>query len=259
MKVAFWNGISSSDSVAHYVAAIGMMLAVEYNCNVVLSSNYISNRMIQDCFFRRLLEEGIAHTPYCFLYGSLEYYGALWRMKRNRHDNILEVPIKGVTIIFPPDMEENCMFYYKSFKKDFYLLDMAKGSIAESKNVLDEAELVVVFLSQGKTEIQNFFERFSSLVPKALFVIVDEQRDTGFTYRKLKTEYGIKRNKIGIIPYNDAFEKACEGGNLELYISNNMYQTIDAQNSNFILSLKKLSKKIYMLGMNINAEEQEDE
>ena len=113
MKVACWNGTSSSDNVAKYVAAIGMMLALECKCNVVLSSNYLSNRMLQDCFSRRMLEDGIAHTPYCFLYGSPEYHGALWSMKRNRQDNILEVPMRGVTIIFPPDVAEKSMFYYK--------------------------------------------------------------------------------------------------------------------------------------------------
>ena len=192
MKVAFWNGIKGTDSVACYVAALGMLLAKEYNCNVVLSSNYISNRMMQDCFSKRMLEDGIAHTPYCYLYGSPEYHGALWSMKRNRHGNILEMPIKKMTIIYPPDVAENSMFYYKVSEQSYYLLDMAKCSIAESVKILDEAELVVVFLSQNETEIQNFFERFSSLIPKALFVIVDYQRDSGYSFRKIKEDFGIK-------------------------------------------------------------------
>ena len=57
MKVAFWNGISKTDSIANYVAAIGMTLAVECNCNVILGSNYISNRMPQDCFSGKMLED----------------------------------------------------------------------------------------------------------------------------------------------------------------------------------------------------------
>ena len=194
MKVAFWNGISSADSVANYVAAVGMMLAFECNCNVILSSNYISNRMMQDCFSSRMLEEGIAHTPYCFLYGSPEYHGALWTMKRHRQGNILEMPMKRMTIIYPPDVAEKSMFYYKSTPSDYYLLDMAKSGIAESKNVLDEAELVVVFFSQDETDIQNFFERFSSLVSKTLFVIMDFQRDSVHMCRKLKTQYGINQS-----------------------------------------------------------------
>jgi len=248
MKVAFWNGISASDSVADYVAAIGMMLALECKCNVVLSSNYLSNRMLQDCFSRRMLEDGIAHTPYCFLYGSPEYHGALWSMKRNRQDNILEVPMRGVTIIFPPDVAEKSMFYYKVPSESFYLLDMAKGGIAESKNVLDEAETVVVFLSQDETEIQNFFERFSSLVPKVIFVIVDYKRDAGYSCRKLKEKYGLNHDNIGSVPCDNEFKKACEEGNLKQYILCGMYRTNKEQKNGFIGSLRKLVKKIYTQG-----------
>lgn len=259
MKVACWNGTSSSDNVAKYVAAIGMMLAFEHNCNVVLSSNYISNRMMQDCFSRRILEEGIAHTPYCYLYGSPEYHGALWSMKRNRQRDILEMPMKRMTIIYPPDVAENSMFYYKAATKDFYMLDMAKSSIAESKNVLEEADLVIVFLSKNETEIQNFFERFSSLTPKTLFVIMDYQQDAEHTCRKFKAAYGIKQNDIGIILYNNEFEKASEEGNLAKFVLQNIQGTLENPNYNFILSLRKVSKKIYMKGINFYAKEQKDD
>ena len=258
MKVAFWNGISSSDSVANYVAAVGMMLTYEYNCNVILSSNYISNRMMQDCFSRRMLEEGIAHTPYCFLYGSPEYHGALWSMKRNRQGNILEMPMKRMTIIYPPDVAEKSMFYYKSGPKDFYLLDMAKSSIAEARNVLDEAELVIVFFSQEETDIQIFFERFSSLVSKSLFVIVDYQRDAGRMCRKLKADYAISQNKIGIIPYHIEFEKASEEGNMEQFVLKNVQHAMEESNYNFILNLRKVAKKIYTSSLNEGVGEQEN-
>ena len=73
---------------------------------------------------------------------------------------------------------------------------MAKCSVADSKNVLDEADLVVVFLSQKETEIQNFFERFSSLIPKVLFIIVDYQRDSGYSCRRIKEKYGITPRQV---------------------------------------------------------------
>ena len=132
---------------------------------------------------------------------------------------------------------------------------MAKGSIAESKNVLDEAELVIVFLSQDKTEIQNFFERFSSLLPKAFFVIVDYQRDSVYTSRKISAEYGIKHNNIGIISHSREFEKACEEGNLGQFIFQNLHRTVEEQNNRFIASLKKLAKKIQMWGLSNYVEE----
>ena len=259
MKVAFWNGISGTDSIANYVAAIGMMLAVECDCNVILSSNYISNRMLQDCFSRRMLEEGSAHTPYCFLYGSPEYYGALWNMKRTRQNNILEMPIKRMIIIFPPDVGEKSIFYYKIPRNGFYLLDMAKCSIAESGNILDEADLVIVFLTQDETEFQNFFERFSSLVPKAIFVIVDYQRDLGYSFRRLKEEYGINRDNIGFIPRNRNFHEACEEGNMSRFLTDINYDVDAEYDANFITAVKKIAKKIYIRGVCLCAKKCENE
>lgn len=256
MKVAFWNGISFNDSLTKYVAAVGMMLVQEYNCNVVLSSNYISNRMLQDCFSKRILEEGSAHIPYCFLYGSSEYYGALWSMKRKRQNNILEMPMKRMKIIYPPDIAEKNMFYYSASVKDFYLLDVAKSGIADSKNILDEADLVIVFLSQGETEIQNFFERFSSLVSKALFVIVDYQHGAGKICRKLKSEYGINNKDIGIIPYNNEFETASEEGNMGQFILHNAQCTTEEQKYFFMAAIRRVSKKIYMRRRSLYTKEQ---
>ena len=259
MKVAFWNGISGTDSVTNYVAAIGMMLAVECDCNVILGSNYISNRMLQDCFSGKMLEEGIAHTPYCLLYGSQEYYDVLWSMKRTRQNNILEIPVKRMIIIYPPDVAEKSMFYYKTSTDVFYLLDMAKSSIAESRNVLDEAELVIVFLTQNETEIQNFFERFSSLVPKTIFVIVDYKRDTGYSFRDLEEEYRINRDNIGVIPKNRNFHKACEEGNMGRFLTNISCDMDEEYNNNFIASIKKIAKKIYVRGVCLCAKKCENE
>lgn len=259
MKVAFWNGISETDSIANYVAAIGMTLAMEYNCNVILGSNYISNQMLQDCFSGKMLEEGIAHTPYCFLYGSPEYYSELWSMKKSRQSNILQMPIKRMTIVYPPDMADKSMFYYKMPGNGFYLLDMAKCSIAESRNALDEAELLIVFFTQDETDFQNFFKRFSSLVPKTIFVIVDYQRNSEHSFQSLKEKYGIKRENIEVIPKNSDFYKACEEGNIGRFITSAGH-SIDAEdNSNFIVSIKKIAKKIHIRGVCLWTKECKDE
>ena len=259
MKVAFWNGISKTDSIANYVAAIGMTLAVECNCNVILGSNYISNRMPQDCFSGKMLEEGIAHMPYCFLYGSPEYYGKLWRMKRFRQGNILQMPIKRMTIVYPPDVAEYSMFYYKMPRNGFYLLDMARCSIAESRNVLDEAELVVVFLMQDEIEIQNFFERFSSLIPKAIFIIVDYQRNSVYSFQRLKEKYGINRENMEFIPKNKNFYAACEEGNISHFMSSAARDIEEGYDGNFLVSIRRIAKKIHIRGVCLCTKEGNDE
>lgn len=218
MKVAFFNGISMSGDVSKYMAAIGVILAQEYNCRVVLGSNYISNHMLQDCFSGKIKEEGIAHAPYRFLYGSQEYSSDLWNMKRNRQGDILEIPMEGVTIIFPPDADKKCMFYYNVPQTSFYLLDMAEENRTIFQAVIEEADWLVVFLPQDVDQIHKFFHRFSSLIPKAIVVIEEAQRANRLFYRKIVAEYGIKNKNIGSIPKNKEFRDACEEGKMEAFL-----------------------------------------
>lgn len=245
MKVAFWNGASSTDSVPNYMAAIGTILALECKCEVVLGSNYISNRMIQDCFFSKMKEEGVAHAPYVYLHGSPEYHAALWSMKRTRQGNILDVPMEGVTIIYPPDVAEKTMFFYEVPRTTFYLLDIAGESSAAFQSALDEADVVVVFLSQDEAEIQKFLERFSSLIPKTLFIIEVRLKNNKYSRRDFSAKYGIDIRNIGIIPQNNAYKEACEEGRLEFFLKSNLNQTYRTPQDNFMSKLKNTTTLLY--------------
>ena len=243
MKVVFWNAIRESDNVTGYVAAIGTILSLEYHCEVVLSSNYISNHMLQDCFFCKIKEEGSAHAPYRYLYDSPEYYSALWNMKRSRQGDILEIPVDGVTIVFPPDVAEKSMFYYEVPENSFYLLDVAGESSAYVQDMLEEAEVIVVFLPQDEIEIQKFFYRFSSLIPKAIFVIEESYRITRVFYRKMVAEYGINYRNIGSIPQNKEYTDACEDGKLESFLRQK--QAANSSQYSFIMGIRYVAQLLH--------------
>lgn len=245
MKVAFWNGVSSTDGVTDYLAALGITLAIEKKCKVILGSNHISNHMLQDCFSSRIKEEGIAHMPYRFFYGSPEYFRALWDIKINRQGDVLEKPMEGITIIYPPDVTDKSMFYYESSGENLYLLDIAGENNSASQSALEEADIVIVFLPQDVTEIQKFFYRFSSLIPKALFVIEGIPRNSRSIRHTLKSKYGIESENIGIIPHNFEYKEACEEGRLDLFLKANMKQATKEPEYSFITSLKTVAGLLY--------------
>ena len=256
MKVVFWNAISDSGNVTDYVAAIGTILSLEHHCEVVLSSNYISNHMLQDCFFCKIKEEGSAHAPYRYLYDSPEYYSALWNMKRSRQDNILEIPMEGVTILFPPGIAEKSMFYYEVPETSYYLLEVAGESSAYIHDVLEEAEVIVVFLPQDEIEIQKFFYRFSSLIPKAIFVIEESYRITRVSYRKMVAEYGINYRNIGSIPQNKEYIEACEDGKLESFLRQK--QAANSSQYSFIMGIRYVAQLLYERKVHKNRKECEN-
>ena len=259
MKVAFWNGASSVDDVTEYLAAIGTILALQKGCRVVLGSNYISNHMLQDCFAGKIKEEGIAHKPYRFFYGSPEYYRALWDIRRNRQGLVLEKPMEGITIIYPPDVTDKRMFYLDVPRTVFYLLDIAGEHNAAPQSALEEAEIVVVFLPQDVTEIHKFFDRFSSIIPKALFVIEGVRNKKGAFQNILKLKYGISKENIGIIPHNYEYKEACEEGKLEFFIGNYLQHTTKESQKIFIASLKSIANYLYERSKRESQKEWKDE
>ena len=242
MKVVFWNGISMSEGLTDYVAAIGAILSLEYNCEVILGSNYVSNHMLQDCFFNKTRE--LAQAPFCFIRGSTEYYRELWSMKKDvTQGDILEIPMEGITIVFPPDVTEKKLFYYKISETAYYLFDLAGENAVTLQSAVEESELFIVFLPQNEYKIQKFFHRFSSIIPHAIFVIEEQQRSNRLFYRKIVAEYGIKNKLIVSIPKNRKYKEVCEEGELESLLKKNLNANLTKYD--FVSGVKNVARLIY--------------
>lgn len=256
MKVALWNTIPMSGDITGYVAAIGTMLRLEYRHEVILGSNYISNHLLQDCFLARMKEEGVAHAPYNFFYDSKEYYAALWNLKKKVQRNILEVPIEGMRVIFPPEVSENYMFYYETSVACFYFLEFAGDNNEVIRRVLDEAELIVVFLPQNVAEIQKIFHRFSSIIPKTFFVIIEVERSNRSFYKNYVADYGVCKKNLGSIPADRDFAEACAEGKIISFLQKR-YAT-KHQQYKFVSSIKTIAKRLheYQLKQNKRSEEE---
>lgn len=244
MKVAFWSGVSPSGGATDYLAAVGTILAIKRNCKIVLSSNHISNHMLQDCFFGKTKEE-IAHTPYHFIYGTQEYFRALCDLKMNRQGSVMEIPMEGLTIIYPPDVTET-MFYYEVPRSTLYLLDIAGENSIASQSALEEADIIVAFLPQDEAEIQRIFDQFSTLLPKTLFVIDRFQRNGGCSRRNFAAKYGCNTWNIGVIPQNNEFSEACQEGKLEFFIKANLDLATKAPQYNFMVNLEEIVKLLFI-------------
>lgn len=257
MKVAFWNVVPMAGSISGYVAAIGTMLCLDYRHEVILGSNYFSNHMLQDCFLGKMKEEGIAHAPYNFFYNSKEYDGALWNLKKKIQRNILEIPMERMQIVFPPEASENHLFYYETPPSAFYLLEFACDNNDLFRRVMDEAELIVVFLPQNVAEIQNFFHRFSSIIPKAFFVIIEVERSNRSFYKNYVVKNGVYSKNIGSIPVEKMYEEACVEGKTVAFLQKR-YATKFPQYK-FVASIKTIARRLHENYLNRNKRSEEQE
>ena len=107
------------------------------------------------------------------------------------------------------------MFYHEISEETLYFMDLSEDMNAFSFHALEEADLVAVILPQDKAEIHNFFDHYSSIIPKALFFIAEYRKESGDTPKMLQNLYGIEGEKIRVLPYFTDFDYVCETGAVE--------------------------------------------
>ena len=165
--------------------------------------------------------------------------------------------MEGMKVIFPPEVSENHMFYYKMPSSSFYLLEFAGDNNDLLRRVFDEAERIVVFLPQNVAEIQKFFHRFSSVIPKAFFVIIEVERSNRSFYKSYVANYGIYNKNIGSIPVDKTFTEACAEGELISFLQKR-HATKQPQ-FKFVSSIRNITKRLHEYQMNQNKRSEEQE
>lgn len=245
MKVAFWSSAGRPDNVTYCMAAAGSLLSMVYQCEVVLGSNYLSNVMLPDCFSGKISEKGVSGQPFRFYYGALDYYRELWEQKEKRQGNIMEIPMPGVTIIYPPDAADKKMFYYRKESQIMYLLDIAGEHYTTSEIALEEADLIMAFLPQDEKAIHNFFEQYTRYLSKTIIVIENYNKNSKISLRSIEAKYGIKRWKNAKVSYDSEFIKACENGRLETFLRDNKNCSTHNPHFYFMSNILQLTERLY--------------
>lgn len=243
MKIAFWNGVNYTTGQPDYVAAVGVALTLVHGYNVVMSSNHISNHMLQDCFSVQIPKAGSAREPCRLYYSAPEYHRRLLELKRCRRGAIQEVPMEGIMIVYPPDADEE-VFYFEISANTFYLVDIVGENYAVSQRALENAELIILFLPPDEEEIRLFFRCFSMLISHSIIVIDGFMKMSPSFLNFLELKYGIKKDNIIIIPENSEFVEACENGKLDYFMKDNILGSASASNALFLNSIRQIVRAI---------------
>ncbi len=248
MRIAFWSNSRKAGAVTCNLAAISIALAMLYDSKVILCSNHLSNESLQAYF---LCDKKKAKPYYC-VYGEAEYFRRIWEKETlwNYKYRFPKVLVHGISLIRYPDISDSRLFYRKVKKNEFYMMDIAAGNSRASLQALEEADLVVVFLPQKKQEIHDFFDRYASLIPKALFVISKFKKDGEVLPRYLKIKYSISPDNIVVIPYSIPYALAYEEGMLESFLKEHLMCHTKNPYFYFFSNFKQVVDSIYYLALN---------
>lgn len=132
-------------------------------------------------------------------------------------------------IVMPPNIYDFAM--YENVKNilagaeelaDIVYVDTSKDNHLSTKIILDEVDLVVVNLQQEITQLKYFFQNYSSLLEKCVFLISNYNPNSYLTLLKISSIFTIPQSRIAAIPYNENYREALDRGSLVEFLYSNI-------------------------------------
>ena len=131
------------------------------------------------------------------------------------------------------------MFSILEQMADYIFVDTETNQNLSSRVLLSEADLVVVNLDQEPGHLKDFFENYSSIQDKAVYVIGNYKSELPWNLNKICKEYAIPGDKIGIVPYHMDLEDAMLQGKLLQFLNCNYYKAPDRETEEFMRYVKR--------------------
>ena len=256
MKIAFWSNANERCGVTENLAAISVAAVIRYPYSVVTMENRLCSSNLGKAFMRR-------PTMDLFYEVGTNYYdgggmeGLMRRIYRGDSQpgmmqSYLKEVIKNHLYYIPQSRVIHSEIFEYEFNHFIYqLLHMieefadltfihtASHNNLSTKTILEESDLIVINLCQNQSILEDFFLNYSSLIPKAIFVINNYDLHTRLSVKKISSMYEIPLESMIIIPKNEAFQEAFAYGEVTEFISHNYSCTKDNLNYYFIQSIKR--------------------
>ncbi|MCH5273725.1 MAG: hypothetical protein J1E35_08625 [Lachnospiraceae bacterium] len=227
MDIAFWSSVRHQSGVTSGVAAISLLWAELFKDRITVTSNHICNGgLLERLRGGTEHREKFAKREYCYNFGEPEYF----RMLYEKEKGCMVQLNGGMRYISMTGNEEVQMFSgsgLKGVKKqlgigEYLMIDAACGYGNSSQKILQEAELTVIALPPEKNIVDAFFHSDTFLRQKSFFILGNYRSEASCYPSYLCHKYKIPKERVGMIPYDSAFEQAMEEGSTAAYIGGNI-------------------------------------
>lgn len=260
MKVAFWENIRPEIRSMDHLAAISIMLSIFYRKKVFLLDNGQDSNSFERVF------QGVQR----FYYVKED---ANYIVHRNGMDSILEnlhntVAIETLLQRSAVELIQDYLYYVPQSKvinhlayeyqlnqelstilkiyekiSDLTLIRARNGNNLSTKQVLDEADLVLVELTQDYHVLDEFFDNYSSICHKAIFVFSHYKRNSISIYH-IMNKYHLKKEQIVVLTEYHPLNAASVTGNLAAFIKENYNCRKESNHYRCMRELRRAAKMI---------------
>lgn len=268
MKIAFWSNSPEECRVSSNLAAISVASVIRYPYSIITMENRLSSNNLGKAFYGSSRE--------CILYeAGANYYdgkgleGLVRKIYRgDMHYNMLKPYLKEIIsehLYYIPQsgVIHNEIFDYELSYciqplleiiedcADICFIDTVNSQLLSTKAILEEADLIVVNLCQKQSVLENFFLNYSSVIPKAIFLISNYEFKSRLNYRKIARMYELPPEDLTVIPDNVSYENAYKNGAIVEFVSRNYSCSRESDNYLFMQAVKKaaymiIKKAVYL-------------
>ncbi len=252
--VSFWNPVETSQaSTTSSIVSTSAMIPAKCQYKTLVTQTHFSDFTLESSFMdldklgnkgsldiadtgvdaldrllrsNKLTPESIAnYSKPIYKGGRLELLFGTFKNDKDSYSRILET--------FPLILDFANQYY------DLVLVDLNKGtSNQEINKILQKSDLIVLTMSQSKVALKKTFnaiETLKILQEKPIIPVIGKyDRFSSYSAKNIARMFNYKK-KLYTIPYNTQFFDACNGGNINSFISSNIKANVALDRNGFFI------------------------
>ena len=269
MKILYWSPVHGQAGTTSNILASSLIAGMEYKKKVLLTQTHFnynnleapivgsnsSNKALRN-YFR---EVGIDALVRCYKAARLDFETIENCCISLENTNMMLLPgtLKSNRESFEYEMENVMLGLLRAIENvcGLVMVDISSGSNNLSKNLILDADLTIVNLSQNMTVSDLYFNSFAEkMTDKVFYLFGSYDCKSKYNISNIRRKYPkvIKSNNSGVIPYCTGFLDAqCDGRVVE-FIRDNLRCKKNDENYYFMMKAKSATEKILkMAGINM--------
>lgn len=249
MNIAFWSSVSGKSATTGNMLAVSTMTSLLYSLKVVLVQLDYCSKSIDSVLEGKRDDLVLNDTFSYYNHKGIDDLIGKLKLDALKKEDVLDnlVSVKDTSMYYIPSstqislgLEERetgnnmeKLINMLSGIGDINFIDNINGNRYVSRKILRNADVIVFNVHQGLDRIPPVFEN-EKFLKKTVFLVGRYDSASKNNISNMRKRYGIKKDQIGVIPYNIKFHDSIEEGRVVSFISKNIYSKRTDENFDFI-------------------------
>lgn len=259
MIIASWSNVHGQPRTTSNMVAITVAVAMCYNRKCLLTQTHFNLNNLESYLIGKR-----ENSRDVFMDIGLDGLASVIKLRALNKETIenYSIPLlyKKLTLlpgttsgnrkVFADDMGKTITMLLNEANKHYEMVfvDINSGSDEVSMKILEQADIVLVNLSQNKSVLDNYISSWHPEGKKIMYLIGSYDKDSSYNLHNLKLMYKfLSKENTGVIPYNIEFMDAQSDGSVLKFMKRNLAVKKEGSNAYFMDCVKESAKKLMIL------------